>query len=163
MPSSCCASCVHNCALTSQSVHDYPCLSQHTGCSSPSGSGANLVVIINKCACRSSGGYTMTAQLQVQSQVNSYETRGDRSRSGAVFFPSFFGFPLIFVIPPLLHTYDRPSDVCNNPDQAALITSSRLQLSGRLAGDRVRYFRIVRHFMLNTRVSQEVSFPVLFL
>jgi hypothetical protein len=44
----------------------------------------------------------------------------DRATLEQVFFPSFFGFLLSVIIPPLLHTnISTPHVLCDSPDQAA--------------------------------------------
>jgi hypothetical protein len=57
---------------------------------------------------------------QVRSQVTLCEIGGAKSGTGAGFTPSFFCFPLLIIIPPLLHTHLLlPPEMCDSPDQAA--------------------------------------------
>jgi hypothetical protein len=43
----------------------------------------------------------------------------DEAALEQVFFPCFFGFPLLIIIPPLLHSHLSEPDVCHSTDQAA--------------------------------------------
>jgi hypothetical protein len=44
-------------------------------------------------------------EIRLQSQVSSCAIHVERSGTEAGFAPCFFGFPLLIIIPPLLHTH----------------------------------------------------------
>jgi hypothetical protein len=60
--------------------------------------------------------WLLTSETQVQSRM----IRGRRNNTLVGFLPSSSVFPLLIIIPPLLHTHlSPPHEVCDSPDQEA--------------------------------------------
>jgi hypothetical protein len=76
-----------------------------------------VYVLIVPCHSTEGKAWLLPMEPQVEPQVTSSEICGGCGDTGAVFTLSFFGFPLLIITPPLLHTHLSPSPkVCNIPD-----------------------------------------------
>jgi hypothetical protein len=62
----------------------------------------------------------LNQEPQVQSQGTSRKFPGGRNHTGPTYLRVSLVSPFLNIIPPLLHTYlSPPTEVCDNPDQAA--------------------------------------------